>query len=89
MRIYHQRIAGSVPEHAQRKTAHFERMVGIFERSQAAGQIRADLDPRILASVMQGATEELFHELADRDSARPFDQMTGTLFGLIVDPART
>ena len=89
MRIYHQRIAGTVPEHARRKTEHFESMVAIFEKAREAGQIRGDLDPRILASVLQGASEELFHELAQRSHDRPFDTMTDTLFELIVDPARS
>lgn len=87
MRIYHQRLDEGVTELLERKEQHFEKMVEAFTRSMEAGEIRKS-DPRLLATVVHGATQELFHELAERDVERPFDDLTDVIFTLIIDPLR-
>lgn len=87
MRIYHKRIDSGVSELQERKKAHFEMTVDIFNRAVEAGDLVTP-DTRLLATVVHGATEELFHELADREVARPFDELTNAIFSLIIDPQK-
>lgn len=87
MRIYHQHIGANVSVLAERKAAHLEKMVGLFTAAIAAGELRP-VDARLLAAAVQGASQELFHELAERNVERPFDALTGTIFALLIDPLR-
>lgn len=87
MRIYHQRLATEAPELVERKQKHHEDMIDIFERAMAAGEMKP-VDARVLGSMVQGASQELFHELAERDNERPFDELPDTIFGLMIDPLR-
>ncbi len=87
MRIYHQHIGANVSVLAERKAAHLEKMVGLFAAAIAAGELRP-VDARLLAAAVQGASQELFHELAERDVECPFDELTGTIFALMIDPLR-
>ena len=41
-----------------------------------------------MAAIVQGASQELFHELASRDVDHPFDSLPETLFTFIIDPLR-
>lgn len=88
MRIYHQRLDNGVKELMERKEAHFQMMVETFTQAMESGEIRKS-DPRLLATAVHGATQELFHELAERDIERPFDGLTDLMFSLIIDPLKT
>ncbi len=87
MRIYHQHIGTGVSCLAARKAEHFEDMAALFSRAVAAGDLRP-IDPRLLAAMVQGSSQELFHELADRDVAQPFASLPDILFAYIIDPLR-
>ena len=87
MRIYHQHIGTGLSCLAARKREHFASMVALFGAAVEAGELRP-IDPRLLAAIVQGASQELFHELAARDVDNPFDSLPGTLFAFIIDPLR-
>ena len=87
MRIYHQHIGSGTSCLAARKREHFASMVDLFGRAVAAGELQP-VDPRLLAAIVQGASQELFHELASRDVDHPFDTLPDTLFTFIIDPLR-
>lgn len=85
MRIYHQRLDSGVPLLLERKKMHFEKTVDLFTRSAEAGELKTP-DPRLLATVVHGASQELFNEMAGHEVPRPFDGLTQTIFSLIIDP---
>jgi len=87
MRIYHQHIDPAVCGLKERKQGHFERVVGLFTAAMERGELKP-VDARLLAAAVQGASQELFHELAERDVERPFDALPGILFGLVIDGVR-
>lgn len=85
MRIYHQHIGAGPASLGAWKAAHLQDMVATFDAAVAAGQLRP-VDTRLLAAAVQGASQELFHELAGRQAERPFADLTSTLFALLIDP---
>jgi len=88
MRIYHQHIGTGLSCLASRKAQHFAEMTALFSRAVEDGDLRP-IDPRLLAAMVQGASQELFHELAGRDVDRPFASLPDTLFSFIIDPLRS
>jgi AcrR family transcriptional regulator len=88
MRIYHQRIDGGICAIEERKQGHQDNIVRSIRQALDEGSMRS-VDPVLLAAMIQGAAEELFHVLSERDEPRPFDTLTDTLFSLLIDPLRT
>ena len=87
MRIYHQYIDPATSGLAERKKEKFARMVDIFTAAIERGDLRP-VDPRLLSAAVQGASQELFRELAQRDIERPFDKLPELLFSLVIDGVR-
>ncbi len=87
MRLYYQNTGASAPQMEQRKAEHFELMIKTFDAAITAGELK-DVDPRMLAAAVQGASEMLFRELSKSDNPLPFAQMTDLLFRLLIDPQK-
>ena len=88
MRIYHQSIDPAMSGLAERKKLHFARMVDLFQAAIDRGELR-QVDPRLLAAAVQGASHGLFRELAERDLDKPFAKLPDILFTFLIDPLRT
>lgn len=87
MRIFHDEVAGDIPELAASKKKHHREIAGKLARAQDVGQLRP-FDVDLLAAAVQGATKELFGELAERTDDHPFDSLPDVLFSLLIDPLR-
>ena len=86
MRIYLKVDAGRSML-VDRKRRYFAFVADRLQKAVDAGELRP-VDAGLLAAMVQGAYQELFHELAGRDVARPFDTLTDTLFAYLIDPLR-
>ena len=82
-----QEIGGEFCGLSKAKQRHFDDLVEILTRAQAEGQL-VPFDPALLAAAIQGATKELFGELALRPVENPFDTLTDTIFLLLIDNFR-
>lgn len=87
MRIFHEGVAGDFCELSESKNRHFEDIRDKLVRAQEAGELKP-FDPGLLAAAMQGATKELFGELAERPGENPFDDLPDVLFAILIDPQR-
>lgn len=87
MRIFHEEVGGEFGELAASKQEHFRQLAVTLDRAQAAGELRP-FDTQLLAAAIQGATKELFGELAERSGENPFDTLPEILFSLLIDPLR-
>ncbi|MCP4573575.1 MAG: TetR/AcrR family transcriptional regulator [bacterium] len=87
MRIYHGRLDVGLDDINRRKQEHVEMTADLIAAAIAEGTLR-EVDPKLLATVVNGATEGLFHELAETRTERPFDDLTDTVFQLVIDPLR-
>ncbi|MGD9546453.1 MAG: TetR/AcrR family transcriptional regulator [Candidatus Krumholzibacteriia bacterium] len=87
MRIFHQEIGGEFEEIARSKGRHFRDIVTRLQKAQATGELTA-FDPYLLGAAIQGATKELFGEMANRPGDNPFDSLPDVIFRLLIDPLR-
>lgn len=87
MQIFHQEIGGLSDDLLEAKRRHFEMLVQALADAQAAGELKP-FDPALLAASIQGATKELFGEMAKRESDHPFAELPATVFRLLIDPLR-
>lgn len=87
MRIFHEEVGGEFGELAASKQEHFRMMAVKLGRAQEAGELRP-FDTQLLAAAIQGATKELFGEMAERPGDNPFDTLPEVLFSLLIDPLR-
>jgi AcrR family transcriptional regulator len=87
MRIFHEGIGGEAGQITEGKKRHFDIIVEKLSQAQAAGLLKP-CDTKILAAAMQGATKELFAELANRGGATPFNSLPKVLFDLLIEPMR-
>jgi len=87
MRIYHEEIVTKERELQQCKLEHKQVIARLLRKAAEQGQLRTD-DPDLLASMMLGASEKLFHDLA-QDNETSFAKVTELLFTLLIDPQRS
>lgn len=87
MRIFHEGVGGDFCELTESKKEHLRDMAEMLDQALADGSLKP-CEPFMVAAAMQGATKELFHELAQRKTENPFDPLPEILFGLIIDPLR-
>lgn len=87
MRVFHQEIGGAFCEMVESKQRHFDEIVALLTRAQADGDLIA-IDPLLLAAAIQGATKELFGEMAERGGETPFADLPDTVFRLLIDHLR-
>jgi AcrR family transcriptional regulator len=88
MRIFHEDIGGEFCQLSESKRKHHGDLVEKLGTAQKMGQLD-DFDCSLLAAAIQGATKELFAELASRPGDRPFDPLPDLIFSLFIDPRRT
>jgi AcrR family transcriptional regulator len=87
MRIFHEGVGGEFCELKEGKKRHCEEIADLLQAALDAGHLKP-CEPALVAAAMQGATKELFHELAKRDIENPFSPMPDLVFGLLIDPLR-
>jgi len=87
MRIFHEEIGGDFCDLAEGKKKHFQDLKIKLTRAQELGELKP-YDPTLLTAAIQGATKELFAELAERPGDNPFDSLPDVLFKLLIDPLR-
>lgn len=87
MRIFHEGVAGDFCELSDSKKRHYQDILAKLIRAQEAGELKP-IDATLLAAAIQGATKELFGELAERPGDNPFDSLPDVLFSLLIDPHR-
>ena len=87
MRIFHEGITGACDQLMEGKKRHHQEIADKLLRAQELGEIRA-YDPDLLSAAIQGATKELFTELARREGDNPFDCLPDMLFQLLIEPLR-
>ena len=85
MRIFHEEIAGEFPELKESKRQHACDIKELLTAAQESGQLKA-LDASLLAAAIQGATKELFVELASRSGESPFDPMPDLIYSIFIKP---
>lgn len=88
MRIFHEEVGGEFRELVETKRQHLQSITAKLTRAQEAGELRP-YDPLLLAAAIQGATKELFGEMAERSGDNPFDTLPEVLFSLLIDPLRS
>lgn len=85
MRIFHEEIGGEFCQLSESKRQHHAEMVKLLQKAMEMEQLKA-FDTSLLASAIQGATKELFAELATRPGQRPFDPLPDLIFSLFITP---
>ena len=87
MRIYHGELGIEFPEAERLKREHLTTLREALDRAVADGTLRT-VDTHLLATVLEGAIKELFHELAADPTDEPFDPIPRLLFELVINPLR-
>ena len=87
MRIFHEGITGACNQLLEGKQRHHQEIAEKLKRAQDLGELKA-YDVDLLTAAIQGATKELFAEMASREGDNPFDTLPDTLFKLLIDPLR-